>query len=465
MREFNFILQTDSYKLSHHRQYPPGTKHVFSYLESRDGMFDATTFFGLQYYLDKYLTGRVFTSADIEDAISFASSHFGNRDIFNADGWSSLYRKHNGRLPLRIKAVPEGMTISNSNVLMTIENTDEDFPWLTNFVETLLLKVWYSTTVCTLSREIKKLILSYLKATGDVNLIDFKLHDFGYRGVSSEESAAIGGAAHLVNFKGTDTIAAILMAERYYDAYEMPAFSIPASEHSTITSWGKENERQAYENMLTSYPEGLVACVSDSYDIFNACDSIWGDALKEHVLSRSGTLVVRPDSGDPVIVVPKVLDILGERFDFTTNDKGYRVLHPNVRVIQGDGVNYQSIDMILAQMRFKGWSADNVAFGMGGALLQQVNRDTQSFAIKASHVCGEYGERDVFKEATGKESKRGKLSLYRRNYESDSYFTANLMSEDEQRGHGCEEILETVFENGEMKRRQTLDEVRYYAKV
>src|SRR5262249_50197741 len=187
-----------------------------------------------------------------------------------------------------------------------------------------------------LSHAIRKVTLASLQRSGDPALIDFKLHDFGYRGVSSEETAGIGAAAHLINFKGTDTVAGIRMLQKFYQSTEMEGFSIPAAEHSTITAWGRENEAQAYDNMLTQFPEGLVAVVSDSYNVYEACENLWGGSLRDKVLQRQGTLVVRPDSGKPREVVLKVLEILGSKFGYETNAKGYRVLNPKIRVIQGD---------------------------------------------------------------------------------------------------------------------------------
>ena len=181
---------------------------------------------------------------------------------------------------------------------MTVENTDPELPWVTNYVETLLSMIWYPSTVATQSRYMRLRVLNYLEATGDTSLIDFKVHDFGFRGSTSVESAGIGDSAHLVSFKGTDTFQGIRVARKYYGE-PMAGFSIPAAEHSTITSWGYENEKDAYANMLKAFPTGLVAVVSDSYDIYNACREIWGKELKEAVLARDGVLVVRPDSGYP----------------------------------------------------------------------------------------------------------------------------------------------------------------------
>src|SRR6202163_3007371 len=277
----NPILNTDSYKLTHWWQYPPDTRHIYSYVESRGGMFDETLMAMLQYIVQSNFAGQVFTMQDVEEARRIAHAHFQRHpQSFNCDGFKSLYAKHGGRLPLRIRAVKEGRVVKSHNALITIENTDPEFYWLTNWAETVLLQVWYPITVATLSRAIKQIIGEALVRTGDPSLLPYKLHDFGFRGVSSRESAAIGGAAHLFNFLGTDTLAAIELLQQYYAA-DMPGFSIPASEHSTITAWGREHEVQVYENMLDNAPEGVLACVSDSYNIFDAVRNLWGGKLRD----------------------------------------------------------------------------------------------------------------------------------------------------------------------------------------
>ena len=325
----NICWLTDSYKVSHHVQYKPGTTRIYSYFESRSGsVFPWTVFFGLQYWLKQYLAGPVVTREKIDEAEELFNLHFGGR-VFNRRGWEHILNKHGGHLPIEIKAVPEGSVVKESNVLMTVENTDPAAFWLTNYLETLLVQVWYPSTVATQSRAMKIIILKYLALTGDESLIAFKLHDFGFRGVTCPEQAAIGGAAHLVNFQGTDTVAALVLLRKFYGE-KIAGFSIPAAEHSTITSWGRDHEVDACRNMLRQYPSGLVATVSDSYDIFNCCANIWGGALKQEVLARDGTLVIRPDSGDPPTIVVKVLDILGDKFGFTVNAKGYKVLCPKV---------------------------------------------------------------------------------------------------------------------------------------
>ena len=438
----NIMLMTDGYKASHWRQYPPKTEVVYSYLESRGGEFDNTVFFGLQYIMQRYLAGQVVDDYKIANAASFMARYLGP-GVFNEAGWRHIHIAHNGRLPLVIRALKEGTPVDVHTPLMTVENTCPECYWLTNYVETLLVQVWYPTTVATLSRECKRLILSYLVNNGDETTIPWKLHDFGYRGVSSVESAALGGAAHLVNFRGTDTIAGIELAMTYYmggnrtgNVGPTIADSIPASEHSTITAWGKDGELDAFRNMLEQYPTGLVACVSDSYDLRTALTSYWGGSLKGMVLNREGTLIVRPDSGRPVESVLVCLERLDEAFGSSVNVKGFRVLNPHVRIIQGDGVDAESIDEILSEMEDSGWSADNVAFGMGGALLQKVNRDTQKFAMKCSWVQVDGQGRAVFKAPIGDPGKRSKAGRF------DS------------------EKLHIVFRYGEMMGHQSFEDVR-----
>jgi nicotinamide phosphoribosyltransferase len=453
----NICWLTDSYKVSHYKQYPPGTQRVYSYFESRRGStYPETVFFGLQYFLQRYLAGAVVTQAKIDAAAELFRLHFGNR-VFHRTGWETILHRHAGRLPVVVHAAPEGTVVPESNVLMTIENTDPDAYWLTNWLETLLVQVWYASTVATQSRAMKKVLLGNLERTGDPALIDFKLHDFGFRGVTCPEQAALGGAAHLVNFQGTDTVPGLLLARKFYGA-EMPGFSIPAAEHSTITSWGEQHEVDAMRNMLTQYPSGLVACVSDSFDIFRACRDYWGGVLKDEVLARDGTLVVRPDSGDPPAIVTQVLQLLWQQFGGSTNAKGYKVLHPKVRVIQGDGIDFAMLEKILAAIATAGFSADNLAFGSGGGLLQKLNRDTQKFAFKCSSVVVRGEDRDVFKRPItdpGKDSKRGRLKLVR-----DGGRFVTVQASDPRPSE-----LVKVFENGEVCQRWKWEEIRRAAAI
>jgi nicotinamide phosphoribosyltransferase len=231
---YNPLLDTDSYKLSHWNQYPEGTTSVMSYFESRGGEFEDSTLFGMQYLIDNYLS-HPFTMGHIMEAAAFAEAH---GEPFNADGFTAMLEKHKGFFPVRIRAVPEGTVVPVKNCLLTVESTDPEFAWVVSYLETLLVRLWYPSTIAVQSRESKKILQRYLNLTSEnpESEIQFKLHDFGARGVTCLEQSRIGGAAHLLNFLGSDTIEGIRMANFHYDI-PMAGFSIPASEHSTVSSW------------------------------------------------------------------------------------------------------------------------------------------------------------------------------------------------------------------------------------
>ncbi|WP_135228844.1 nicotinate phosphoribosyltransferase [Deinococcus fonticola] len=451
----NLILDTDSYKSSHYLQYPQGTTRLFSYLESRGGKYPTTRFFGLQYILDRYLTRRV-TAEMVEEARDLIEAH---GEPFPYEGWMRVVNVHGGKLPLEIRAVPEGVSVPIHNILMSCTNTDPELPWLVGWFETMLMRVWYPTTVCTQSHAIREIIKEALEKTSDraAEELPFKLHDFGSRGVSSRESAGLGGLAHLVNFQGSDTLEALRVARNHYGA-DIAGYSIPAAEHSTITSWGKENEVEAYRNMVRMFGKkgGIYAVVSDSYDLKHAINVHWGETLKKEVIESGATLVVRPDSGDPPAMVRLAVKALAAKYGTTVNSKGYQVLN-HVRVIQGDGINEDTIRQILQNLLIDGFSAENVAFGMGGALLQKVDRDTQRFAYKASAGLIDGAYRGIYKDPVtdpGKRSKDGVLDLVmedgrmttRAYYTFDTDFPGSLMR--------------TVFKDGELVVRDSLEEVR-----
>lgn len=450
----NPILNVDSYKTSHYLQYPPGAEIVSSYIEARGGEYKNSVFFGLQFFLKAYLAKPI-TRENIEEAADVLSAH---GVPFNREGWEYILKEHDGYLPIEIQAVPEGTIMPVSNVMVQAKNTDPKVPWLTSYIETALLRaVWYPTTIATRSYECRRIIEAALNDTGDsIEGLDFKLHDFGARGVSSRETAEIGGAAHLLSFMGTDTINGITALRRYYAAH-MPGFSIPAAEHSTITCWGREREVDAYRNMLDQFAgDGkVVAVVSDSYDIFAAIDDLWGDALRDRVINNGGTVVIRPDSGNPADIVCESIRHLMDRFGYRENSKGFLVLPDYVRVIQGDGISPKEIASILAVMRIHRFSAENIAFGMGGELLQNVNRDTMQFAMKASAIRIETKWNDVYKDPvtdTGKSSKRGRLALIDG---PDGYKTVPESTASPEHN-----VLELVFSNGQILRDESFETIR-----
>ena len=462
----NLILKTDSYKLGHWQQYPTGMRKVYSYMESRGGLFPKTLFSGLDIYTKKYLQGNVVTMEDIDYAEKFTEEHLG-RKLFNREKWEYIVNKYDGKLPIRIKAVKEGSLVPVGNVLMTIESTDHNCYWLTNTLETMLMKLWYPTTVATNGFYSKLLISQYLNKTAENNdSAIWKLHDFGYRGVSSEETAGIGGMAHLINFRGSDTIEGILYAREYYNEH-MAGFSVPASEHSVATSFGRDFEEEYFLNMLKHYPEGIVSIVSDTYNVFKFIE-VMSDKYRDKILERDGTVVFRPDSGHPVDINSRLIDLLWNKFGGTYVN-GYKLLDSHVRLIQGDGIDIRMINDILHMAELKGYSADNWVFGSGGALLQKWTRDTNEFAIKASYgeieVDGEVSKFPISKDpitSKSKRSKGGKLKLIPT--EDSSFLTiSSENSKDKGTFSNYIDSLEVVFENGEIKREQTLENIRNIA--
>ncbi|WP_136442453.1 nicotinate phosphoribosyltransferase [Pacificoceanicola onchidii] len=452
----NFLLDTDSYKYSHPQQFPDGTEQVFAYIEPRraNGEMDEVLFFGLQAELVK-LEGTVVTQAMLDEAAPFIEAH-----------GLSLYTKmfqyiidaHDGRLPVQIDALAEGTLAPAAIPQVRIVNTDPKCWALPGFLETRLLRaVWYPSTVATISNAVIRQIRERLIRTdGSDDGLAFKLHDFGARGATSAQSAALGAAAHLVNSMGTDTVAGLVLARNVYGA-EMAGFSIPATEHSTVTSFGVDGELAFMRRFLADNPTGIIACVSDSYDLMRAVRDYWGTELSDSVLARDGVLVVRPDSGDPLRIVPDVIEALMERFGHSLTENGFRILPDQVRVIQGDGVNPTSIVRIMDEMIERGLAIGNIAFGMGGGLLQKLDRDTFSYSMKTSAIRANGVWRDVFKDPVtaggAKTSRKGRIGVM----QTDGGRFAVRPQDNIPTG---QDALKPVFRDGRIVTRHSFDAIR-----
>lgn len=452
----NIILSADSYKHGNFDQFPPGTEYAFSYIKSQGGEYNKTVFFGLQGFLKEYLANPI-TKDQIDEADFVVKSH---GQTFNRAIWDHIVDVHQGRLPVRIRAVPEGTVLPTKNVLVSIENTDPSCFWLPNFLETALLRaVWYPTTVATNSYETRKIILSALEKTGDSTLIDFKLHDFGACGSSSHEAAGIGGAAHLVSFMATDNISSLLYAREFYGA-NIAGFSMPAAGVSTITSWGEDREFDSYKNIIQrhSYLKGTLAITIDSYDVDRACTKI-GEEFKLNLMDSGTGLVLRIRAGEPDEVIPRCLDILEEYFGSVTNKKGYRVLN-YVTVMYGDGISIDNIANVLKVLEAKGFSADNVSFGQGGILLQSINRHTLKFVSRLSAVgirdnSGHFEWHDVVRKSS--DTHTGRMWLYKR--ADGTYYSQKEDWVNDADG------LHMVFEEGHLKNEISFDHVRHNSRT
>lgn len=503
----NLLMCTDVYKMGHMEQYTPGTNKVYSYLCARAGMrpdsrimatvnqlvddgiinkkdavyaleqaasknmtgFNEVVFVGLQYYLKEWLSKPI-THADVDEFLSARENILGaNSDevVRKVRALADL-----GYMPLEIKAVPEGTVVPVKNVLMTITNTHPDFYWCVGFVESLILKIWYPISVASTSLQYREVVEESFKNTVDKDMYflrDFMVHDFGYRGDHDEEGAAVSGVAHLTSFTGSDTVPAYPLAQKVYGAGKTPIMlSVPASEHSVMCSYGRDNEKEAFVGMLTRYPTGLVSIVSDTYSIWNVLTNIAVE-LKDLILGRDGKTVFRPDSGNPEDIIcgnekavpgsPEhkgCIVLLDELFGHTVNSKGYKVLNPKVGLIYGDGMYLARYKRTLARLEKMGYAASNLVIGVGG-ILRDHTRDTIGAAIKATYVEVNGEPREIEKDPVtdpGKKSHKGLMCLTK---DSNGNFRTKDQCTTEEEKTG---LLVPVFRDGKVLVEYTLEEVR-----
>jgi len=456
--KYNPILATDSYKMSHAFAYPDDVTGMFSYIEARTGGKDIIVPFGLQMFLKKYFTIPI-TVEDIDEAELFTKMH---GEPFNRAKWEYILTEYNGFFPITIKSVPEGLPVRSGHAIVTIECNDPEVFWLSSYLETMIQRaIWYPTSICSMDYAIKQDIKQYYERTGaDMLMLPFTLNDFGARGVTCHEQAEIGGAAHLVNFMGSDNMEGIRAVNFYY-THDMAGFSEKASEHSVECSFGKEPEQELeyLRHMLSlGKPGEIVSIVIDGYDVYRAAETLC-TTMKDEIIASGVKVVFRPDSGDMMITVPRLLDLQAATFGYDINEKGYKKIK-YVGIIQGDGVDGNAIRSLLGKMAVLGYASDNVVFGSGGALLQKVNRDTYKFAQKASAVRrnGEWigCAKDPITDP-GKKSKEGRVTLVR------SKITGEMMTlttNDDNINDEFENVMVVVYDHGKLFNETTLAEIR-----
>lgn len=459
VKNINPIMLTDGYKLSHPSMYPEDTTKLYSYFEARSGgKYPEVVFFGLSYFIQKYLLENRVTEDHVKEAKHFSKCYFGTDTIFDEKTWLDVVHLNDGIIPVKIWSVPEGTVLLSSNVLFAMQ-VEEPFVKLGNHLETLLSNVWAPCTVATNSYHSLLTFKKYAEMTSSPEFNPmFQEHDFGARGVSSPESAALCGAAHLLSFKGSDTIAAIKLLHDYYQAnYEDIAYSVPASEHSVMTSLGRDGEPTIFKNLLQKFPKGILSVVIDSYDWKRFVNS-YATMFATEILERDGKTVFRPDSGDYITVTLEVLEDLAKIFGYTINKKGYKVINPKVGVLWGDALDATKTYNLLNALERAKFSTENIVTGKGGGLLQKINRDDQRFAMKLSYreykTNGITHSIDIMKNPidSSKKSKAGRFhvikerTMYKTVRESDT--TSN------------DNILRLVYDNGKHLYIPTLEECR-----
>jgi nicotinamide phosphoribosyltransferase len=475
-------LLCDFYKLSHRPQYPDGTETVYATWTprtSRVANVKHVVAFGFQAFIKKYL-------------IAYFNEHFFSRSkadvvaeyvrfVKHTLGDPNPYTKHLeelhdlGHLPILIRAVPEGTLVPIRVPMLTIENTDKRFFWLTNYLETLIsCESWLASTSATTAYEYKKILMAYAQETGDPGFVPFQGHDFSMRGMACLEAAETSGSGHLLSFAGTDTCPAISHLEKYYNANiekELVGTSIPATEHSVMCAGGSDSEYETYRRLITeTYPSGFISIVSDTWDLWHTLNVIIR-SLKDSIVARDGKVVIRPDSGDPVLIIcgdpnaedplvrKGVIEILWDIFGGTINEKGYKCLDPHIGCIYGDAITLDRCDAICHGLKLKGFASTNMVFGIGSFTYNYVTRDTFGFAMKSTHVTINGKDMPIFKNPVTdngvKKSQKGRVAVLR-DEDGELYLQDGLDSHTTLLG----DQLHPVFMDGKLLRQWSLADIR-----
>jgi nicotinamide phosphoribosyltransferase len=469
---WNLILSADFYKGGHHALLESRLEQVVHYLESRGGDFDKVVCAGAS-FVAKVLAEYTLTAAHIDEAEAVFSHTLTDIDIqLNRSRWVRLLEKHSGKLPLKIMAIPDGTVVPPLTPMLVVYNTDPEFPWLPGYIESWLLSViWHQSTVATKSLAMKTIIKDAYAKTGEP-FLGSPVVDFGVRGSAGgpmgglhASAAALGGFAHLMVSEMSDNVPALHFAQAWgfrgpLNDDPLPP-SILATEHSIMTSYGRD-ERKAFEILLSKAPDKPISIVMDAYDLFAAIDTLGRD-FRDQILARPETapVVIRPDSGDPLLILPKVLTMLADHFGTTETDGGYALLNPRVRVIQGDGISVEKLAGICDAVIDAKFALANLIFGSGGGLLQSATRDTLKFAYKAS--AGVIYDKSVVMMSKdpitdpGKKSKEGLLTVECH----DGVFTTVVAKTLEDfTANQAKSFLKTYYEEGLLVSFDSLKEMR-----
>lgn len=488
--QVNPLTCIDFYKSDHRRQYPDGTTLVYSNFTCRSdrlfnvprdfGIYDGrVVVFGLQYFIKDFLISHWNNGFFSQPKDTVVNKYKRRMDMalgegaISVDHIAALYELR--YLPIAIKALPEGTLCPIGVPLLVVYNTNPNFFWLTNYIETVLsCYIWKPITSATTALCYKRLLTKYATETGgNAGFVNFQGHDFSFRGMSGIEDAAVSGAAHLTSFLGTDSVLSLDFIEDYYNADAAKEFlggSVPASEHSVMCMGGKEDEIGTFRRFITElYPTGIVSIVSDTWDFWKTIGE-YSQILHQEIMSRDGKLVFRPDSGDPVKIIlgdPDALQatpasqgavqVLWNIFGGTVNDQGYKTLDSHVGLIYGDSITIDRAYQILEGLKAKGFASDNIIFGIGSFTYQYVTRDTFGSAIKATYgiVSGEPRaiSKDPITDNGTKKSARGLLSVIKENG------VLKLRQEQSDIDMPDDELL-YVFKDGELLIDQSFSDIR-----
>jgi len=462
----NPLLYTDGYKVDHRRQYPEQTTLVYSNWTPRKSRIEGVekvVFFGLQYFLKKYIIQEFKENFFNKPKTEVCKKY--TRRINNYLGENQVGIKHIedlhdlGYIPMVIKALPEGISVPIRVPMFTMYNSLPEFFWLTNYFETILsTTVWLPCNSATLAKEYRKILDKYAEETAsNLEFVDWQAHDFSMRGMAGLEAATMSSAGHLLSFLGTDTIPTIDFLETYYNAdsdNEMVGGSVAATEHSVMSMGTNLGEQETFKRLITqTYPNGIVSIVSDTWDLWKVLTEYLPN-LKNEILARNGKVVIRPDSGDPVAIIcgnpngkseeekKGVIQLLWEVFGGTTNQKGYKELESHIGAIYGDSITIERTKEICKRLKENGFASTNIVLGIGSFTYQYNTRDTFGFAMKAT-----YGEvngkgREIYKNPiTDDGTKKSAKGLIKIIKENGNYKMIDQVNWDEEKTGELKEIF------------------------
>lgn len=486
MDSLSAALLCDFYKLAHRPMYPRGMQTVYSTWTPRATRMknvNEIVAFGNQAFIkDKLISlmnknffnrPKEQVMAEFKRIIKYTLGD-PNPDTSHLEELHDL-----GYLPLSIKALPEGTVVPLRVPTLTIQNTDPRFFWLTNYIETLAsCELWQASTSATIAREYRRILdKAAMETVGNTDFVMFQGHDFSMRGMSSLSSAISSGMGHLLSFVGTDTVPAIQAAEYLYKANvekELVGTSIPASEHSIQCAY--EDDMEYFRRLINEvHPNGFVSIVSDGYDFWDVIGRVI-PALKEDILARKGgpvgdKVVIRPDSGDPVLIVcgdpdaPKgslehkgAVEALWDIFGGTVTEKGYKLLDSHIGLIYGDAITLLRAQEIVDCLKAKGFASINVVFGIGSYTYQYNTRDTFGYALKSTMCVINGDEKQIFKDPKTdngiKKSQKGRVVVLKD--KNSLKFMDGLSLNDNVAG----DQLREVFRDGKLLIDESFEEIR-----
>jgi len=500
---YNPLLCTDFYKVTHCDQYPKGLTKLVSYYTPRMSRLSDTqkiTMFGLQAFIRDYLINAFqqhFFNRNIEDVVfeyKRVLNYTISTDGIGEDRLRALHAL--GYLPLMICAVPEGTRTNVGVPQIEISNTHPDFVWLVNSIETMLsCSMWHTQISAEVGYRYRQIVDKFVRLTCDDSVDPRRmLGDFSMRGQESVESATKSSAAWLLSFYNTATIPAILWLEDHYrcnvDTDDIVGYGAISTEHSVMCSnFAVDGDEITHiRRLLTEiYPHQNFSMVSDSYDYWNLVENILPQ-LKDEILAHDGCLSIRGDSGDPVEIVTQTVFKLWDIFGGSVNSKGYKLLDPHIKAIYGDSITPQRCQRIYEILTEAGFAVNNVILGVGSFSMQCLEdveaefdlerdqyvdrkvyspytRDTFGIAVKATYAENVEGKPIIIyknpKTDTGhfKKSQRGCCVVYKTeegDYSYADYQTFELAHVD----FGKVNELKPVFCDGIELLTYTLDDVR-----